>query len=340
MTRFATTGFIAILASATVATMAVSSMAAATADEPAATAGDPASRPAKTATTAPAAAPAKTVSQAFPYLASAALVHARPASLPDGVLLEAGELTVTQKEIDAEIAKAPAAMRAQLRKNAFFLLEQMATRKLLIEEEKAAAVRDGKDASRLSQQELIKSYFDGLAADVKVTDAEVAAFYEENKEMVGGQPLEAVKDAIVNFLRQQKQGEIVDEHIRTLGQRTKVAIDADWLKRQAELAMDNPVDKARASGKTSLVDFGAKGCIPCEKLAPILEVMKKKYAGKANVVFVSVREEPILASRYGIQSIPVQIFFDSDGKEVFRHTGFWPQEELEKKLAEMGVDVE
>ena len=55
------------------------------------------------------------------------------------------------------------------------------------------------------------------------------------------------------------------------------------------------------------------------------------------MVFVSVREEQILASRYGIQSIPVQIFFDKDGKEVFRHTGFWPQEELEKKLAEIGV---
>ncbi|NBB94108.1 MAG: thioredoxin fold domain-containing protein [Planctomycetes bacterium] len=155
--------------------------------------------------------------------------------------------------------------------------------------------------------------------------------------MVGGQPLEAVKEAIANFLRQQKQQEIVDNHIRTLGQRQAVEVASAWLKRQAELAMDNPVDKARASGKPSLVDFGAKGCIPCDKLAPILEAMKIKYKGKADVVFVSVREQQILASRYGIQSIPVQIFFDKDGKEVFRHSGFWPQEELEKKLAEMGV---
>jgi thioredoxin 1 len=44
-----------------------------------------------------------------------------------------------------------------------------------------------------------------------------------------------------------------------------------------------------------------------------------------------------LAARYGIQSIPVQIFFDKDGKEVFRHVGVFPQEEIEKKLAEMGV---
>ena len=96
--------------------------------------------------------------------------------------------------------------------------------------------------------------------------------------------------------------------------------------------MDNPVDKVRNSGKPSLVDFGSKGCRPCDMLAPILKTLEKKYEGKANVIFISVREEQILASRYGIRSIPVQIFFDKNGKEVFRHTGFWPQAELEKKL--------
>jgi thiol-disulfide isomerase/thioredoxin len=292
--------------------------------------------PSTQSATAPATEP-NTVARAYPNLVSAALVYARPVDLPEGVLLQAGDLKVTQKDIDAEIAKAPEAMREQLRKNAFFLLEQMATRQLLVKEAKAAATKDGKDVSKLSEQELLKAYFDKLTADVKVTDAEVAEFYEKNKDMVGGQPLEAVKEAIANFLRQQKQQEIVDNHIQTLGQRKTIEVASAWLKHQAELAMDNPVDKARASGKPSLVDFGAKGCIPCDKLAPILEAMKTKFEGKANVVFVSVREEQVLASRYGIQSIPVQIFFDKDGKEVFRHSGFWPQEELEKKLAEIGV---
>ena len=39
----------------------------------------------------------------------------------------------------------------------------------------------------------------------------------------------------------------------------------------------------------------------------------------------------------GIDSIPVQVFFDSDGKEVFRHVGFYPQEEIEKQMAKLGV---
>jgi thioredoxin 1 len=72
-------------------------------------------------------------------------------------------------------------------------------------------------------------------------------------------------------------------------------------------------------------------------LAPILETLKGKYAGKLNVVFVHVGQEQILAARYGIVSIPTQFFYDKDGKEVFRHVGFIPQQDIEKKLAEMGV---
>ncbi|MBL7154613.1 MAG: thioredoxin, partial [Phycisphaerae bacterium] len=62
-----------------------------------------------------------------------------------------------------------------------------------------------------------------------------------------------------------------------------------------------------------------------------------KYEGKVNVLFVHVKEKPILAGRYGVQTIPLQIFFDKSGKEVFRHTGFFSEEEIEKQLLKMGA---
>lgn len=280
---------------------------------------------------------AKTIGVEYPNLASAALVYAKLAELPEGVLLRSGELAVTQKDVDADIAKAPEAVREQLRKNAFFVLEQNATRRLLLQEAKAAAASDSKDVTKLSDQDLLKAHFNKVTADVKVTDQEVAEFYQRNAEVCGGQSLQDAKEVIAGYLRQEKQQETANRYAQTLGQRVPIEVDAAWVKRQAALALDNPVDKARASGKPSLVDFGATGCIPCDKLAPILEAMKTKHEGKANVIFVHVRDEQVLASRYGIQSIPVQVFFDKDGKEIFRHTGFWPQEELEKKLADMGV---
>jgi thioredoxin 1 len=72
-------------------------------------------------------------------------------------------------------------------------------------------------------------------------------------------------------------------------------------------------------------------------MKPILDTLKTKYTGRLNVLFVHVREEQVLAARYGIQSIPVQVFFDKDGKEVVRHTGFFPQDKIEQELSKMGV---
>jgi thioredoxin 1 len=60
-------------------------------------------------------------------------------------------------------------------------------------------------------------------------------------------------------------------------------------------------------------------------MAPILENLKAKYKGKLNVLFVHVRERQVLGAKYGIQTIPVQAFFDKDGNEVFRHVGFFPR---------------
>lgn len=282
----------------------------------------------------PTATEAKTVDQAYPGLASAALTHATLGELPKGVLLKAGDYTVAEEALQAEIAKAAEAKQEQLRNNALFLLEQRATRDLLLREAKQSA---GKTAEELTDNGMIHAMMEKLTAGVKVTDADIATFYQKNRDSMGDSKLEAVKDAISEFLIQQKRQEIVAQHVRAIGQRTPITISATWVRTQAEAARNNPVDKARGSGKASLVDFGSQGCRPCDMLAPILEVVKKKYDGKANVLFISVREQQILASRYGIQSIPVQIFFDKDGKEVFRHTGFWPQEELEKKLAELGV---
>jgi thioredoxin 1 len=72
-------------------------------------------------------------------------------------------------------------------------------------------------------------------------------------------------------------------------------------------------------------------------MAPILEELKKEYAGKLQVEFIDVNQNPEAGTQYSIKLIPVQVFFDKDGKEVFRHIGFFPQAEIEKKLAEMGV---
>jgi len=277
------------------------------------------------------------VSEAYPGLASGCLTYARLSDLPKGTLLKAGGLAITEKDVADEIAKAPQDVQAQLKKNAFFVLEQIAGPKLIVQVAKAEAARTGKELPSQVDRLVMDYHLGGLAEKVEATDAEVADFYQKNKDMVGDATLDQVKTEIRNYLVREKQQAVIAKYIEALGQRTPIEVSAAWVKEQAALAKDNLVDKARTSGRPSMVDFGASGCRPCDMMAPILEMLKKKHEGKANVLFVHVREEQVLAARYGVQSIPVQVFFDKDGKEVFRHVGFFPQDEIEKKLAELGV---
>jgi len=86
-----------------------------------------------------------------------------------------------------------------------------------------------------------------------------------------------------------------------------------------------------------LVEIGAEKCIPCKMMQPILAELRQEYAGKLQVDMVDVWKHPEQADKYGVQTIPTQVIYDSSGKEVFRHIGFFPKEEIVSKLAELGV---
>ncbi|GJQ25991.1 MAG: hypothetical protein HBSAPP02_10230 [Phycisphaerae bacterium] len=101
-------------------------------------------------------------------------------------------------------------------------------------------------------------------------------------------------------------------------------------------ALESPrVSSARALPR--MVDLGADKCIPCKKMAPILAELKTEYAGKATVEFIDVWKNPKAGEPYDIRIIQTQIFFDREGKEVWRHEGFLPKDEIITKLKELGA---
>ncbi|MFC1858204.1 thioredoxin family protein [Thermodesulfobacteriota bacterium] len=96
--------------------------------------------------------------------------------------------------------------------------------------------------------------------------------------------------------------------------------------------------KVPVKGMVTMVDLGAKKCIPCKMMAPIMEKMEKVYQDKAAIVFIDVWENREQAGRFSIRAIPTQIFFNSEGKEVHRHVGFMSEKEIVAQLKKMGVD--
>jgi thioredoxin 1 len=73
-------------------------------------------------------------------------------------------------------------------------------------------------------------------------------------------------------------------------------------------------------------------------MAPIIVELQKEYEGIVSVEFIDVWKDPDAGRPYGIRMIPTQVFFDRNGKEVFRHEGFFPKEAIVKVFQEkMGV---
>jgi thioredoxin 1 len=104
---------------------------------------------------------------------------------------------------------------------------------------------------------------------------------------------------------------------------------------------ESPAPKAplvQGSGLPRLVDVGADKCVPCIAMAPILEELKKEYAGRFEVEFVDVWKRREEAARYGVRMIPTQIFYDGAGKELFRRSGFIGKEDILATWKQLGYD--
>lgn len=91
-------------------------------------------------------------------------------------------------------------------------------------------------------------------------------------------------------------------------------------------------------GKVTMVDIGAKKCIPCKMMAPIIEELEKEYKDRAAIIFIDVWENPTAGKQYRIQLIPTQIFYTAEGKEVLRHEGFMEKAAIVAELEKLGVE--
>jgi thioredoxin 1 len=104
-----------------------------------------------------------------------------------------------------------------------------------------------------------------------------------------------------------------------------------------------PAESAPAAETTAvalprLLELGADKCIPCKQMAPILADLKTTFAGQLEVDFIDVWKNPDAGGEYGVRVIPLQIFFDANGKELFRHEGFYAKDDILAKWRDLGYE--
>ena len=91
--------------------------------------------------------------------------------------------------------------------------------------------------------------------------------------------------------------------------------------------------------KIEFIELGSVNCIPCKKMQPVMKSIEIKYKGLVKVTFHDVWKEKGVSEKYGIDLIPTQVFTDASGKELMRHEGFFPEEEIDKFLQSQGVYI-
>ena len=265
------------------------------------------------------------------------------------VLARVNDEKITVEQFNKELAKVENPIQDLYREEPNKFLEGIIIKTLLLQEAKkqgsSAPVKTYKDAEKDSRSpeeaiidEFVEKKFSSLS---EVTPEEIERFYKMYKDRMEGKPLKEVAPAIEQYVRAAKRQDALQEFLGELRRNAKVDIDQARLQKVAvkppESNTGDDLKKALTFGKPLLVDFGANSCVPCRQLRPILKEINKEYSEKAHVLFIDVYKYQDLARQYKVQLIPTLVFFDSKGKEVFRHLGVLDKEKIIVKLKEIGM---
>jgi thioredoxin 1 len=107
-----------------------------------------------------------------------------------------------------------------------------------------------------------------------------------------------------------------------------------------ETKQTNSQNEQTEKAKVTFIELGSVNCIPCKQMQPVMKSIEEKYKGQVKVVFHDVWKDKRPAQQYNIKLIPTQVFLDENGKEFFRHEGFYPEEEIDKLLQTKGLKAE
>jgi thioredoxin 1 len=114
--------------------------------------------------------------------------------------------------------------------------------------------------------------------------------------------------------------------------------EVDFQKSDRKWTQKMPVaEQGISSGLPVLLQLGSPKCPPCRKMTPILDDLRADYKGKFLIRYIDVWANTDAGNKYGVQKIPTQIFYDSSGRELYRHVGFYSKKEILNKWKKLDI---
>jgi thioredoxin 1 len=97
--------------------------------------------------------------------------------------------------------------------------------------------------------------------------------------------------------------------------------------------------KKKEGYKITFLEFGATGCISCRRMEMVMNEIRKIYPKLVKVKFINILlpENQEIMKYFGIAVIPTQVLLNSNGNEVFRHTGYYSTDDLEKEFLKLDL---
>lgn len=218
-------------------------------------------------------------------------------------------------------------------------LDQLITKELLFQKAKEKGIKENiseKDEEKLKDK-AIETLIIAISSDIEITVEEMINFYNEHESEMKGAAFEQVKSDIRNYLKQQKQGEVINQYIEDQKKGAEIVLNEEWIKVQQASKPKNPLTEVLKNGKPTVLDLGASTCIPCKMMKPIFAELEEEYEGKANILLLEISDYRDIANKYNVRVIPTQIFFDKSGNQYWRHEGFLSKEDIIKKINESGA---
>ena len=265
------------------------------------------------------------------------------------VLAQVNDEKITVEAFNKEIVKLDSPLREMNQEEPKEFLESLILRSLLIQEAKKQGIsppvktykdtaKDAKSPEEILVTELLKKKF---PSPPTVSKQEIEAVYAIYKDKLEGKPLAQVAPLLEQLIQEGKRQQELGEFMQELRKKANVQIDEIRLKKIAakppESNTKEDFEKALKTGKPVLVDFGANSCAPCRHMRPILKEVEKEYSEKTKVLIIDVYKYQDLAREHKVMLIPTLVFFDSKGKEAFRHMGVLDKEKIVAKFKEIGM---